>query len=787
MKTRRVPIQFRPLLEGLEERAVPATFTVTTVGDSGPGSLRWAITQVDAATTASTIDFKIPGTGSFHIIPLSPLPTIKAPVTIDGTSQTGYTNAPLIAINGVSAGSNANGLVIAGANGCVIKGLIINQFTGYGILLESNGNTVQGCYIGTNGAGAGPAPNGLCGIAIEGSASGNSIGGTTPAQRNLISGNGQCGVLLTGPGATGNTIEGNYIGSNLAGTLSVSNAYDGIILSAGANDNTIGGGAPGTGNFIAGNNRFGINITGTGTAHNLIEGNSISDNLSNGIQVAAGASTNTIGGASSGDGNVISDNFANGIMLTGTGVTGNIVEGNAIGTNGAGSSSLPNHANGIEIAQGASGNTIGGASQAGNLVSGNTQYGVVITGSGTSGNTVLGNFIGIDSAGAAAVPNGMGGIEIAATASGNTIGGTSSGTRNLISGNNGDGIYLTGVGVTKNIVEGNSIGTNAQGTSAVGNKYDGIAVVLGASGNLIGGNTTGSGNLVSGNGRYGVNLQGTITAGNIVEGNLLGLNALSTAPLGNAYGIWVGGSGNTIGGTATGDGNIISGNAKAGIMLYSASNTLIEGNKIGTLANGTGTFGNGTDGILVTAGSSHNTIGGTTSGAANIIANNGAAGVLVGSNPGAGFTTPAGTGNAVLGNSIYGNAHLGIDLGPADGVTNNHPAGLTAGPNDYQNYAVITAAQYQGHTGQLSVTVTLTSVANTTFRVEIFSVASQDASGNGQGQTFLGYLTLKTDATGAATGKASFSISKSGRFIISSTTTNLTTNDTSEFSADITA
>jgi titin len=716
--------------------------------------------------------------------------------------------------------------------------------------LESNGNTIQTCYIGTNSTGAVAARNGGDGILIEGSATKNTIGGTTTAARNLISGNGVEGILLTGAGVTKNIVEGNYIGCNVAGAFALSNRYDGVALTHGATDNTIGGDASDAFNFIAGNSRFGINISGTGTSGNIIDGNGITSNLSNGIQIFAAATNNIIGGI--GSGNVISANDGNGVVLTGVGVTGNIVEGNAIGTNGAETSSLGNVASGIEISQGATGNTIGGtalgtenlisgngkfgivitdkgtsgntvtgngigldaagtaalpnigggiqitasatnnaiggtATGAGNLISGNDKFGIVITSTGTSGNTVTGNVIGLNDTGNAALANTGGGIEIASSATNNIIGGNATGARNEISGNGGDGILLTGVGVTGNVIEGDYIGTNLNGSAAVANKDDGVGLSAGATGNFIGGTATGAGNLISGNSGYGVHIFGTGTSGNTLLSNTIGLNALGTAALANATGVFINASGNTIGGTITGAGNTISGNKDDGILIFAANKTVVESNRIGTLSGGTGVFGNGSQGVFITDGSANNTVGGTVTGAGNVIANNGGVGVLIGSDPSAGFTIAAGTGNAILGNSIFANAHLGIDLGPKNGVTPNHPAGLTPGPNHYQNYATITSATTLSGGTQIQIDISLISVPNTTFRIEVFADPTADKSGFGQGQNFLGFIEVTTNASGVATGSATFTYSSSLGSNISLTTTNEKTNDTSEFAQSVSA
>jgi titin len=650
--------RFRPGVEGLEDRLAPATFTVRNTNDAGAGSLRQAILQANARPGADIINFAI-GSGGQRINLLSKLPTITETVTIDGTTQPGFANAPLIVLNGAQAGAGADGLTISGtnANNCVIKGLVISRFSRNGIWITTDGNKVEGCYIGTNGNGSGFGSNLKSGIVISGRASNNTIGGTTTGSPNLISGNREHGIVLQGAGVTGNVIIRNYIGASADGQSSIANRFDGVVITRGASGNNIG--SANAGNFIAGNGRLGVSISGAGTSNNVVATNIIGSNQSSGIQISNQASNNTIGGAGIGLGNVVSANGVHGIILTGTGVTGNRVQGNFVGT-------------------------------------------------------------------------------------------------------------------------------ASNGTTALGNRRDGIVIAAGASGNTIGGDTTGATNLISGNGRIGILLTGAGTSGNIVQSNVIGLNANGNAALANgASGIQVsnGANGNTIGGTTAGTANVVSGNAKFGILIYGANNTVIQNTRIGTQINGTGSVPNGSHGIVVTQGAQGTTIGGTGTGAGNIIANNGGVGVLIGSDPAAGLTNPAGTGNAILGNVIFGNTLLGIDLGARDGSTANDPSDADSGPNNLQNFPTLTAASLINGATQVQINFSLASVPNTTFRIEFFASPTGDASGFGEGQFFLGFIEVTTNSTGTATGTATFGYVNTVGTRLTATATNLTTNDTSEFSA----
>ena len=202
------------------------------------------------------------------------------------------------------------------------------------------------------------------------------------------------------------------------------------------------------------------------------------------------------------------------------------------------------------------------------------------------------------------------------------------------------------------------------------------------------------------------------------------------------------GTGNVIGGTTTADRNVIGNNTGAGVSIASGagSGTQVLGNFIGTDVSGVLNFGNSGSGIAISAGSNH-LIGGTTAGTANRIAFNGADGVSI--------NAGAGSGSIVLGNTIYGNGDLGIDLGN-DGVTANDTGDGDTGANDLQNFPVLTLANSVG--GNITLEGTLNSQANTTYRVEFYSnpAGSQDPTNHGEGRLYLGWTEVTTDASGNA-------------------------------------
>jgi hypothetical protein len=222
-------------LESLEDRATPATFTVTNTADSGTGSLRDAITQANNTSGADVIDFAIPGAGVHTITPASALPTITDPLTIDGTTQPGWAaGAPVVELDGANAGVGADGLAVASSNtvasNTVIRGLVINRFGGAGVDLVGSGPPLTGVVIAGNFIGTDPT-----GTVAEGDGEGIRqlvsrlqqllVGGPSPADRNLISGNAGNGIALRAAGPTTSTItiNGNYIGTDRTGAAALPN------------------------------------------------------------------------------------------------------------------------------------------------------------------------------------------------------------------------------------------------------------------------------------------------------------------------------------------------------------------------------------------------------------------------------------------------------------------------------------------------------------------------------------------------------------------------------------
>jgi CSLREA domain-containing protein len=665
---------------GVAPLTAQTTFTVTSNNDIddgtcsvGPGhcSLREAINAANAsAATTDTIAFGISGAGPHTIAPGSALPTITDPLVIDGYTQSGASantnpigqaiNATLmIVLDGSSAGA-VSGLTVTAA-GCTVRGLVINQFGGHGIHISGAGataNLVEGNFIGTDANGTSDLGNTDDGVFIE-SGPTNTVGGTTAASRNLVSGNGLKGIDISNATAFDNVVQGNYIGTDVNGTAAIANDEHGISID--------------------------------------------------------GAPNNTVGGT---------------------------------------------------------------AAEAGNMISGNTIHGVEIVNAGATGNLVQGNLIGTDASGTAALANGTDGVRIAGAPS-NTIGGATAAARNVISGNGAQGVNI---GSSGNLVQGNFIGTDVTGTADLGNSQDGVRIDD-VSGNTVGGIASAPGappgNVISGNDRFGVFLLNG-TSGTQVQGNLIGTDVSGTTALGNgSHGVAIPAApGNTIGGTTAGTRNVISGNAGLGISIsQSSTGNVVQGNYIGTQADGISPLGNGFHGVQLTTNASNNTIGGTgvtpgqCDGPCNTIAFNGTPGVAYD-----GVRLSSGTGNAVQGNAIFSNEALGIDV-DVDGVTANDPGDADTGPNNVQNFPVLSAA-FKGST---LIEGTLNSTASTVFTIELFSSGSCDASGYGEGEVFLGSTGATTDGSGDASFTASFPTTLPTGTSISATATDPSGN-TSEFS-----
>ncbi len=399
--------------------------------------------------------------------------------------------------------------------------------------------------------------------------------------------------------------------------------------------------------------------------------------------------------------------------------------------------------------------------------------GVLVTSNG--GSTIAGCYIGTNAIGTLVSANDGYGIEI--RTSGNTIGGTLAGDRNIVSGSGIDGIYLNGATATGNQILGNYIGVNAAGDGDFGNGQHGI-VVEGPD-NQIGGVAAGARNVISGNTRSAIFLTGTSAMNNVIRGNYLGTDESGVSSIANDWDgvtIRAGATQDTIGGTTTESRNIIAGNTEDGIYIgdEASDGHVIEGNWIGVNALGN-PLANGWHGITVDLGADACRIGGSVTGAGNVIASNGMDGVRI---------MTGSLGNSILGNSIYSNSELGIDLNNDD-VTLNDDDDPDTGPNNFQNFPVLTSVVTTG-SGSILIEGTLNSVASADYRVEFFSNATADVSGYGEGETYLGADTVTTDGLGDVSFSVTLSATVGAGAYITATATDPSGN-ASEFSATTTA
>src|SRR5262245_4739298 len=378
--------------------------------------------------------------------------------------------------------------------------------------------------------------------------------------------------------------------------------------------------------------------------------------------------------------------------------------------------------------------------------------------------TIAGNFIGTDAGGLTY----QGGPSMAAIGialgSNTVIGGPAPADRNVITASGSGLIAMIDIGQgTGNVIQGNYIGVNKDGTAPLQPPGGTNAISINgqfSGGNTIGGPAAGEGNVLLGTNTgvvLGIFFDGN-TAPNVVQGNLLGTNATGTAGLGGGKDLDIQSSSDSI------TGNLISGNS-TGILIDHAGppgpGPTIQGNKIGTDITGTLAIPNSGDGIVI-SGSTSATIGGTNPSEGNTIAFNGGYGVFVN----------VGTGCSILGNSIFANGNLGINLnGAPDGffgpVTANDAGDGDAGPNGLQNYPVITSAGTGA--GNTTITGTLNSTPNTVFRIEFFASAVADPSGFGEGQTFLGATTVTTDGNGDVSFTATLPVAVADGQVVSAT------------------
>ena len=526
---------------------------------NGNCTLRAAIQNANKTSNKDTIKFNISGTSPFVISVVDVMQPIQQPLVLDARTQTGYTNAPLIELDGSNLPLGRNGLQLIGSStGSEVYGLSIGGFKrlevspfslGFGVFSNTGNHIFQSNYIGLKPDGTTVNSNTGGGLFFN-NTGGNQIGGIQPNQGNVISGNGVGGLTFQGTttnsAATNNLIQGNLIGTDATGTLNKGNRFNVQFIDA--PNNILGGNLAASRNIISGSNASDDNTVGTG------------------------------------------------VGILGTESYGNKIIGNYIGTDISGMQAIPNVRGGILVLFGANNNDIGSDNVGeGNIISGNGQYGIYLQGNTATpvvSNSIKGNYIGLNAAGNAALPNLIGIMMLTGENNNNSIGGTSINSKNVISGNTSDGITI--ISGKNNQIIGNYIGTNALGTAPVANN---IGVYLQDSNNSIGGQAAGSRNIISGN-SIGIEISQSTSSGSLVKGNFIGLNGAGNAALPNVTGISLSSSStkSVIGGADPLDKNIISGNSNIGISVSGTSHT-IQNNYIGLNPDGSGVIKNATEGL----------------------------------------------------------------------------------------------------------------------------------------------------------------------------------------------
>ena len=383
---------------------------------------------------------------------------------------------------------------------------IISANAGDGVAIQgmsTDQNQVSGNYIGLDVTGTYSVSNGGNGVSIYDGAQYNLVGDSSGAEHNIISGNVGDGVHITGAGTDFNVVADNFVGLSRYGGGTIGGDAvntNGVVIAGGARENLVGGMSPASRNLVSSNKKAGVLISDPGTSGNRIMGNFIGVSVygissvenGSGVLIQNGASENVVGGTTVGERNIISGNradvfpYGGGVLIYGVGTDYNIVQGNYIGTDTAGTRALRNGSAGVIIGSGARYNLIGGSEAGeGNIISGNgygdysptLARGVHICGEGTDYNKVSGNRIGLSSYDSLAVPNAGHGVGITDGARFSMIGGTTPEEGNIIAGNEGFGLYMSGPSTERNTARYNNYIDNDSTAIVIRDgAQDGIAI-----------------------------------------------------------------------------------------------------------------------------------------------------------------------------------------------------------------------------------------------------------------------------------------------------------------------
>jgi parallel beta-helix repeat protein len=582
--------------------AIPSSYVVTNLNDSGPGSLRTALISANTAN-GNVISFDVAGTITLS----SSLPAITKTMTLDGTTAPGFAGAPVVAINF----NGRPGLVLeSAATSSLIRALSFVGASKAGLTLKASNVTVQDNYIGLLPNGA-PGGNLGDGLQILSSSEGNLIGrsqatvGEVFQLSNVISANGGNGITLSG--SRNNVIAMNYIGTDVTGTTSAGygNGKNGLWITKKSSDNLIGGQAAGLnnptgsqnpanavfqrppqGNLISGNAAHGVLIDDASTL-NVLSGNYIGTdtigtsalgNGLNGVMIEKASSNSLLGGTATPNPfacyNVIAGNGANGLRINNADLV--TVQGNFLGLGADNATSVPNGQNGLLVSGSSRKTQVGGVFPLGNVISGNTLHGLEVRDK-VSEFVSLNNFVGLGAFQTFASPNGLNGFLVTSTGSQNTIRG------GVISGNTRHGIEITGKASGVQVLE-SAIGTNGEISAALPNQ--GCGIVLGGSSqnNAIGGLTplTEPRMFISGNKEYGILVRDKAQK-NTIYHSTIGLGAGSAGAIPNEWGgilLDEGTKSTTIGGTTTPLQNVIQSNLQAGLTIHASTKNSVLNNTI---------------------------------------------------------------------------------------------------------------------------------------------------------------------------------------------------------------
>ncbi len=656
----------------------------------------WTITGGCGGSFPDAIAFSVVGTINLN----SALPDINDTATLEITGPAYGLNS--VTLNGSTLGIGVTLLNIT-SHGNTLQQLNFANSRGFGVRVAGSSNVVMmNHFYGHADHALVLDGGGLNQVAFN--LFGQAPYATPPAACTAIERNGAANILLW-HGTIQNLVNNNYltcslgdglllrdaatanntVSNNLIGGIVYAwgNNGSGVYISHGSHDNLITfnsiGRNQGTGVTIAGSN----NNTVQENAIGLLSSGEVMGNQTSGVELLAGASSNQILT------NTIAHNGVYGVQLADANTRFNAVRANTITTNTVDGIRLENGPQFNSI-----GSPIGGPRVQGNVVGGNGDNGLRLVGEATAYNWVLGNTVGLNTTQTAAQPNSGAGLVLDGAAS-NIIGITAA-DGNVISGNAHDGLALIGL-AHDNSVQGNVIGVDATNSRLIPNGWNGVAIMLGAHSNTIGGGTSSNLNLINYSAQYGVYIAGSGTTTNTVANNNIFNSSWDGITLQD------GASGNTIGGSAYNQRNFIWNSSASGIYITNANANRVLFSDI---------WDNAYYGIILDGAATTGTYISRTA-----IFQNGYDGL--GERNGAAF-------NVWTAISTFANGGLGIDK-------------QASGDLDNLIHAPIARITSSSNAGSGLTTLNGTGLNGTL--VEVYGVAP-DASGFGEGKTYLGTATV---------------------------------------------